>query len=152
MWGDGKPPNILVFDAPGDIFGYTLKLTDFGSTTSPEVFWDERSFPVGSPMWTSAYSIYWSYHCSVMDDDPSDLEAQAEHFKQCFHFDTFVAGLLVLFLLIGEDEYQNSEVSQSLKSKSPEHFSSMENFKSLDLPKRAKSTLDTHFTNLSMKN
>ena len=87
-----------------------------------------------------------------MDDDPSDLEAQAEHFKQCFHFDTFVAGLLVLFLLIGEDEYQNSEVSQSLKSKSPEHFSSMENFKSLDLPKRAKSTLDTHFTNLSMKN
>lgn len=144
VWGDGKPANILVFANPDDLFGYTLKLTDFGSTTSPKVYWETASFPCGSVMWKSAYSIFRTTKTLIIGED---LE---QHSRHCFHFDTFVAGLLLLFLLIGLDKYKTLEIVRLLEAGTGA-TSSKESFDELNFAIKAKAALDSHLAELSQR-
>jgi len=148
VWGDGKPANILVFAAPDDIFGYTLKLAAFRSTTSPRVYWETYSFPLGSDMWKSGYSVYWNSKENSLLPIGGDLE---QHSRQCFHFDAFVAGLILLFLLVGLDNYKKTEVVRLLKTGAGAAFSSEESFDTLGLADEAKAALDSHLAELLEK-
>ncbi|KAJ2893349.1 hypothetical protein MKZ38_008754 [Zalerion maritima] len=117
VWGDPKPKNVLVFPYDGPMSRFILKLADFGDSRTPASFWCTREFPRGEADdgWVSPYSMFW--HCR--DDNSTDAFVnQQYHQSQCFHFDTFVFGRMVLWILVEQELRCNLPITaDNLRSK-----------------------------------
>lgn len=146
VWADAKPENVLVFSDSSRESGCSIKLSDFGATQEPETFWNQCRFPEGEAKagWVSPFSVCWTY----LKDDRNDL-ARETHRLQCFHSDVFCFGLILLWILIGEEEFQKADMNPS-KSEPPVECHDVGAFFQdvVKFPTRAESALTHHIKTL----
>ena len=116
IWSDVKPENVLVFPSSKGPFPYQLKICDFGASERVDAYCSTWTVPKGSQEWRSLFSLFWvqmsaEKHMKTISVPNSTQEAselenlRAKHRRHCVHFDTFVYGLLTLWIVTGSNPF-----------------------------------------------
>jgi hypothetical protein len=74
--------------------------------------------------------------------------AESDHEKQCFHSDIFNLGLILLWMLVGEKNFQESDVGP-MNHQPPVGCTSLSgHFEQVNFSEKAKRALDRHLESL----